>query len=78
METIVGRVGEGWKACADPEEMACNSGVFLMIDEARLISVGLGGTDALLGGGTGCLSGEADGMRAPRPTSAVCLLLAGG
>lgn len=76
---MAGRGGEAWNACADPEEIACNSGVFLIIDEARLISEGLGGADALLAGGSAaCLSGEVEDMCVPRPMSADGLLIAGG
>lgn len=49
-----------------------------MIADARLISVGFGGADALLGGKTGCLSGDVDGIIGPRFTSFEALLFDGG
>lgn len=58
--------------------MACSSGVFLMIADARLISVGLGGADALLTGRTDCLSGDVEGKVGPRFTSFEALLFDGG
>lgn len=58
--------------------MACSSGVFLMIADARLISVGLGGADALLGGKTDCLSGDFEGIEGPRFISFEVLLFDGG
>lgn len=72
------RGGGDWNPWADPEEMACSSGVFLMIADARLISVGFGGADALLGGKTDCLSGDVDGIVGPRFTSFEALLFDGG
>lgn len=58
--------------------MACSSGVFLMIADARLISLGFGGADALLIGGTGCLSGEVEGRAGPRLISLETLLFDAG
>lgn len=49
-----------------------------MIADARLISVGLGGADALLTGGTGCLSGDVEGKVGPRFISFDALLFDGG
>lgn len=58
--------------------MACSSGVFLIMADARLISVGFGGADALLIGKTDCLSGEFEGRAGPRPMSLDALLFDGG
>lgn len=58
--------------------MACSSGVFLMIADARLISVGLGGADALFTGRADCLSGDDEGKVGPRFTSVDVLLFDGG
>lgn len=49
-----------------------------MMDEARLISTGLGGADALFPGVCKTfLSGDLEGIRAPRPASTGCLLVTG-
>lgn len=58
--------------------MACSSGVFLMMADARLISVGLGGAEALLTGKTDCLSGDVEGIGGPRLISFEVLLFDAG
>lgn len=52
-----------------PEEIACNSGVLMIISEARLISDDLIGTDAVLGGEKTCFSGDVESAGVAR---AVC------
>lgn len=66
VDTIVGRVGDVWSNWPPPEDIACNSGVLIMISEARLISEDLIGKEALWGGEKTCFSGDADRNGAAR------------
>lgn len=50
VDTIDGLVGDGWNTWGAPDEIACSSGVLMMISDARLISDGLRGVDVGLGG----------------------------
>lgn len=63
VDTIPDREGAGWNTWADPEEIACSSGVLMMISEARLISDGLGGD-------CDSLSGKFEGAEMARGPSA--------
>lgn len=69
VETIVGRVGDGWRTLAPLDEMAWSSGVLMIISAARLISTGLAGAGADFGVEATCFWGIGEVTEARRALS---------